>query len=115
MSKPLILLAFCFLLFYSCGLQEVKEAEPVLNPVKKNQSFFIALQEDHSKGETWQMVKDVNTAAFENLGSNWHGPEKGVRFNLKALKSGIYELSFEKTKMVELVEMRTFIILVDGN
>lgn len=99
-------------LLSACGPEVIREAQPILNSVKINEIFSIALEEDHNKGETWQMVKDVNTRAFENLGSNWHGSEKGVRFNLIPLHSGIYKITFQKTRMGEQVEKRSFLLLV---
>lgn len=101
-------------MLYSCGLPEVHEAEPVLNHVKLNQAVSLALEEDHSRGETWQLVKDVNSEAFENLGSTWKGSKKGVRFNLKPLKSGIYRLTFKKTVMGDSAGSRSFLLRVDA-
>lgn len=83
-----------------------------MNPVKQHQTFSIALEEDHSLGETWQLVKDENSQAFENLGSNWRGSKKGVRFHLKPLQTGTYRLSFKKTRMGDSVETRYFLVEV---
>lgn len=102
--------AVACMLLISCRYSEVKGEFPEINRFKIGEKFRITLPEDHLKGETWQIKKDENYRAFEDLGSVWHGQAKGVDFNLKALSSGQYTLEFSKTVYQERQEMKQYIV-----
>ncbi len=78
-SVWMILFALSFLLG-SCRYSEIKNEAPAINFVKVNEKFRITLPEDHTKGETWQVKRDENYQAFEDLGSVWHGSLSGQIF-----------------------------------
>jgi predicted secreted protein len=98
------------LVFSSCRFAEVKKEAPEINFLKTGEKFRITLPEDHRKGETWQVKKDESYQAFEDLGSVWHGVEKGLDINLKALSSGQYTLSLVKTTYKDSLELKQFIV-----
>jgi len=96
--------------FASCRFSELKKEAPEINFLKTGVKFRITLPEDHLKGETWHVQRDENYQAFENLGSVWHGPEKGLDINLKTLSSGQYTLSFIKRTYKDTLEFKQFIV-----
>jgi predicted secreted protein len=98
------------LTFCSCRLAELKKEAPEVNFLKTGEKFRITLPEDHSKGETWQLKRDENYQAFEDLGTVWHGAEKGVDINLKALSSGQYTLNLIKTIYKDSLDNKQYIV-----
>jgi hypothetical protein len=112
--KPLNAIPFFLLgvasLLSSCRFSELKKEAPEVNSIKTGEKFRISLAEDHAKGETWYLKKDENYQAFEDLGSVWHGPEKGIDLNLKALKSGQYTLTAVKICYRDSVELKQYIV-----
>jgi hypothetical protein len=95
---------------WSCRYPELKLQAPELNTIKVGQKFRITLPENHQKGETWQLKKDESYQAFEDLGSVWHGNEKGVDFNLKALYSGQYTLTLVKIQYSDSLILKQYIV-----
>lgn len=113
MSWKTTLLGFAcasVLLLNACRYTELKLEAPGINTLPLSEKFRITLPEDHSKGETWQFRKDENYQAFEDLGSVWHGAQKGVDFNLKALSPGQYTLEIIKLVYRDSVERKQFIV-----
>jgi hypothetical protein len=98
------------LALFSCRYPELKQQAPEVNHVKLGQKFRITLPEDHRKGETWQLKKDEHYRAFEDLGSVWHGVDKGVDFNLKSLLSGQYTLTLHKSYHQDSLEIKQYIV-----
>lgn len=108
-SVWMILFALSFLLG-SCRYSEIKNEVPAINFVKVNEKFRITLPEDHTKGETWQVKRDENYQAFEDLGSVWHGSEKGLDLNLKSLISGQYTLTIYKRTYQDTLDFKQYIV-----
>jgi len=105
------LLLFGMVLFVSsCRYPELKKLAPEVNSVKMGEKFRITLPEDHKKGETWQIKKDNNYQKFEDLGSVWHGAEKGVDFNLKSLSSGQYTITVIKHTFQDSTDLKQYIV-----
>ena len=94
----------------SCRYPEIKKLAPEVNSVKKGDKFRVTLPEDHKKGETWQIKKDDNYQKFEDLGSVWHGAEKGVDFNLKSLSSGQYTITVIKYTFQDSTDLKQYIV-----
>lgn len=112
LSGLLILLAIG-VLFSTCRYSELKNEAPAINFIKINEKFRITLPEDHSKGETWQVKRDENYQAFEDLGAVWHGPEKGLDLNLKPLSSGQYTLTFHKRAYSDTLDFKQYIVNIE--
>jgi hypothetical protein len=108
----LILSIFSLVLFVSCNYQKLEKEAPEINLVKVNESFRINLPENHSKGETWQLKKDFNPQFIYELPAVWHGNEKGIDFNLKALASSQNTLCFVKRMFQDTLETRLFIVKI---
>jgi len=94
-------------------LAELKKEAPEINFLKAGEKFRITLPEDHNKGETWQLKRDENYQAFEDLGTVWHGVEKGVDINLKALSSGQYTLNLIKTSYKNKQDFKQYIVNIE--
>lgn len=116
--KPLkisqILHTLMLLVVSACGYTNLKQEAPQINYLKVNQKFSITLPEDHQKGETWQVVKDENYQAFEDLGAVWHGTEKGLDINLKCLSSGQYTISLIKRVYQDTLDNKQFIVNIEN-
>lgn len=107
-----ILLIFSLFLSVSCNYQELEQEAPEINLVRVNERFRINLPENHLNGEAWQLKKDFNPHFIQELGPVWHGNEKGVDFNLKALASSQTTLCFVKRKFQDTLESRLFIVKI---
>ena len=98
-----------------CALPEVKKVSPEINSVKENSKFQIILPEDHRTGYLWQLSDDYNHTVVESLNEVWHGNEKGIYFNLKALSSGQTTLTFVSRKYTDTSDLKRFIVKIGLN
>jgi len=107
-------IAFLLLLaiFNACGYEQLEKQAPAINVVKNNQFFCINLPENHVNSESWRLTDGLDPTSIENLGAVWHGNEKGVDFNLKALSSGQYTLCFVKRVFEDSTEARLYIVKI---
>ena len=111
MKFLLFILTFCF--FYSsCSYKQIKNEAPSINLIKVEEKFRINLPEDHRTGASWQLVDNYNKVAINNLNVVWHGNEKGIDFNFRALSVGEATLSFVKRKYVDTIDSKTFIVRI---
>jgi hypothetical protein len=99
--------------FSSCQYAELKKEAPAIHTLKTHEKFRITLPEDHSKGENWQVKRDENYQAFEDLGSVWHGPKKGLDINLKPLISGQYTLTVINRSYRDTLAIKQYIVNIE--
>lgn len=73
---------------------------------------MINLQEDHRTGANWQLQGDYNASVVQRVNEVWHGNEKGIYFNLRALAVGQTTLVFIKRKYTDTLDNKAFIIKI---
>jgi predicted secreted protein len=110
---PLILLLILSC-FQFCSLTQIKDESPKINLIKNGSKFRINLPENHSGGHLWQLIENYDKNLIENLGAVWHGEEKGIDFNLKALSTGQTTLSLVQRKYNDTISNKTFIVNIIG-
>ncbi|MBA2611776.1 MAG: protease inhibitor I42 family protein [Bacteroidetes bacterium] len=93
-----------------CSLTQIKDESPKINSVENGSKFKINLPEDHSSGYIWQLGENYDKSLLKDLGAVWHGNEKGIDFNLKALSVGQTTLSFVLRKYNDTANYKTFIV-----
>lgn len=105
---------FIFLAFvlFSCGVPEIKTAFPGVNLVQKGKSFSVILPEDHTKGQTWQLKRDYTTNMVEHVNEVWHGNEKGIYFNFKAIAAGQTTLTFICRRYTDTLDVKQFVVKI---
>jgi len=101
-----------FAIFYSCQSPKIHKEAPEINELVKNEKFVIILPEDHRQGATWKLQSGTETAVVERLSDVWHGNEKGIYFNLRALSVGETTLHFIKRMHTDTIDTKHFIIKV---
>jgi predicted secreted protein len=105
-----------FTLFFSisclqfCSLTQIKDESPKINSVENGTKFKINLPEEHSSGYIWQLSENYDKSLVKDLGAVWHGNQKGIDFNLKALSVGQTTLSFVSRKYNDTANYKTFIV-----
>lgn len=112
MTKSVLFILSIFTLFSSCSYKQIKNEAPSINTVKVNEKFRINLPEDHRTGSSWLLNNDYNKSLLNNLNVVWHGNEKGIDFNFKALSVGDVTLSLIKRKYVDTIDYKTFIVRI---
>lgn len=106
----LFLSLFCISCLQFCSLTQIKDESPKINSVENGTKFKINLPEDHSSGYIWQLGENYDKSLIKDLGAVWHGNEKGVDFNLKALSVGQTTLSFVSRKYNDTADYKVFIV-----
>jgi len=96
-------------------MTEIKKEAPEINQVPKNSKFRIILPENHTNGYLWQLNNDYDQKVIEQLNEVWHGNEKGIYFNLKALSAGQTTLTFVSRKYTDTAEIKFFIVKIADN
>jgi predicted secreted protein len=104
-----------FLLLAGCRWQEVKNESPAINEIKKGGKFRITLPEDHTKGYTWVLNDDFDKNVIVHWNSVWHGNEKGIDFNFKALDQGKTTLHFFLRKHTDTTSYKIFNVKITDN
>lgn len=95
-----------------CSIPEIKNAFPNVNTVRQGKSFCIILPEDHTKGHTWQLKHDYTKNMVEHLNEVWHGNEKGIYFNFRALAAGQTTLTFICRKYTDTLDVKQFVVKI---
>jgi predicted secreted protein len=113
--NTLFILSSLPLLFFSCSTNFIKKEAPQVNEVSLGSDFTINLPENHNDGYTWQMSDIGQSHLIEIKTVVWHGNEKGIYFNFKALNKGQLELRFIKRKYVDTAFVKCFIVKINGN
>lgn len=96
----------------ACNVTEVTQEVPQINTVEKGKAFRIILPEDHTKGYNWQLSRDYDKNMVEHVNEVWHGNEKGIYFNLRALAAGQTTLTFLCRKYTDTLELRRFVVKI---
>lgn len=105
-----ILLFFSVSSLQYCSLAQIKDESPNVNVIQNGSKFKINLPEDHSNGYLWQLGENYDKTIVKNIGAVWHGQEKGIDFNLKALSVGQTTLSFILRKYNDTISNKNFIV-----
>ena len=96
--------------FASCEQALVLKEAPYENEVELNKPFVVILPENHDTGYTWFLKNDFDNNLNEHVSTVWHGNEKGVYFNFKALKLGETKLNFISIKYRDTSDFKQFTI-----
>ena len=111
--NSIILTAILFLL-NGCGFHEINKESPEINEVQANSKFCIILPEDHTKGYNWQLDQSYDPSVIQQINEVWHGNEKGIFFNLKALAMGQTTLTFVSRNYTDTADIKHFIVKIAG-
>lgn len=106
--------AFILLLFSTCSPLRVEKEFPGINEVPADSKFQIILPEDHTTGYMWQLKHDYDDLVIAPINEVWHGNEKGIYFNLKALASGQTTLTFVSRRYTDTSDVKRFIVKIAG-
>lgn len=106
----LLILFFSVSCLQFCSLTQIKDESPKINLVKNGSKFKINLPENHSDGYIWQLSENYDKKLIQDVGAVWHGNEKGIDFNLKALSIGQTTLTLFKRKYTDTLNNKTFIV-----
>lgn len=98
------------LILFSCAPDKIEKESPFSNSVTVGKVFRLNLKEDHSKGETWVLTDDFNHAIIEHISTVWHGPDKGIDVNFKALSVGQVSLNLQLIKQKDTTDVKQFIV-----
>lgn len=99
----------------ACGPNFIKSEAPAVNEIEVGQEFTINLPENHNDGYTWQLSNKFNSNLIQVKDGVWHGNEKGIYFNFKALKDGELRLDFVKRKYTDTSLVKCFIVKIKGH
>jgi hypothetical protein len=120
-KRPLIM-ALCrntlfiigIILFSSCAYEKITEEAPGVNQLLINNKYRINLPEEHSGGFLWQLQENYDKQVIRKINAVWHGPIKGIDFNLEALATGETTLHFVLRKHRDTLDYKHFILRI-GN
>ncbi len=100
-------------LFQNCSYTEIKKTSPEINIVKNGENFMIILPENHSEQLMWKLDDKHNKNCIEYINSVFHGNEKGVYYNFKALQKGQDTLHFALYKYNDVTKILSYIVKVN--
>lgn len=105
--------AVLFLLFVlsACSGKQLDKPYPGVNELNTGEKFVVILKENHNEKGYWKL-KESNIKSTLHISSVWHGNEKGVYFNFKALGAGTDTLVFTKISQGDTLEHARFIVSV---
>lgn len=103
------------LMVTGCRYKELDGPEPIVNLVQHNERFSVNLPESHTKKEMWTVRAGYDTAIVKRLNEVWHGDEKGVDFNFRAVKTGTTKLTFIKRVYQDTVETVNYLVKITDN
>ncbi len=98
-----------------CGVTEINHPYPEVNEIKTGSKFCIILPENHRDGYTWQLQKGHNPSVVEHVNEVWHGNEKGIYFNFKAVSVGQTTLSLLRRKYTDTADIKQFVVKISDN
>lgn len=99
----------------ACQPDFIKSEAPLVNEIEVGHKFVINLPENHNDGYTWQLSNNFNSKILEVNDAVWHGNDKGIYFNFKALNSGTVQLDFVKRKYTDTSVVKCFIVKIKGH
>lgn len=106
---------FSITVLSSCGKTTVLKESPAVNLLKANESFRVVLPEDHTKGYTWVLDNAYDASVCKHENTVWHGPDKGVYFEFKALKTGTLNLKFLSRMYTDTADIKVFSIKIHSS
>jgi predicted secreted protein len=83
--------------------------------VPAGKQFRINLPEDHSTGYGWQLSQDYDTRLLRHISDVWHGNDKGIDFNFKALSAGQLTLTLVSRKYTDTAATKQFVVKILPN
>lgn len=103
-----------FLLFVlqACSYQNLEKEFPEINEINSGKKFTIILPEKHSENFVWKLSDDRDKHLIEYIGAVWHGNEKGVYYNFKALTGGTDTLHFTQLQLQDTTKTASYIVKV---
>lgn len=107
-----VIVLFLLFILQACSYTTLDKPAPAINEIKTGEKFTIILPENHKEFFMWKFNEQHNTSVIEYIGAVWHGNEKGVYYNFKALKSGLDTLHLTQLKLKDTTRKETFIIKV---
>lgn len=107
-----MILLFLLFTLQACSYQTVEKEFPAVNEIKSGEKFTIILPENHTKNYIWKISDNRNKSLIDYLGAVWHGNEKGVYYNFKALNSGTDTLHFTQLQMQDTTKTASYIVKV---
>ncbi len=114
MLQKLIIILVVTLFYSRCSLPQIKNEAPQINSLKVAQKFKINLPEEHKTGYMWQLSDNYDKTVLSHLNAVWHGNEKGIDFNFKALSIGQTTLTLIKRKYIDTIAKKTFIVNIQN-
>jgi len=102
-------------IFTGCSFPKLEKEAPAVNELKKGTKFRVNLPEDHTTGYTWYLSEGFDSRIIHRLNDVWHGNEKGIDFNLKAVAAGQTTLTFISRKYTDTISYKKFIVGITDN
>ena len=103
-----IFLLLLVLVFLSCHRSKQLKEAPAVNALFVKDAFTVILPEDHRNGYTWVLDPNFDENICSHINTVWHGNDKGVYFEFKALKPGESSLKFLSRKYTDTLDIKTF-------
>jgi predicted secreted protein len=110
-----VLLLSASALFTACRPQALTKEAPLVNEVLVGDQFRVNLPEDHSTGYGWQLKPDFDNTVVQDLNAVWHGKDKGIDFNFKALSAGQTTFTLINRKYTDTSDIKFFVVKIIPN
>ena len=107
-----VIMLFLLFVLQACSYQTIDKESPSVNEIKTGEKFTIILPENHSEGYIWKLSEQRNNTTIEYTNAVWHGNDKGIYYNFKALKTGNDTLRFTQLKLKDTTRTTVFIVKV---
>ena len=101
-----------FLLFVlqACSYHTIEQESPPINEIKAGEKFTIILPENHSEHFIWKLSEQRNSTVIEYVNAVWHGNDKGIYYNFKAVKTGTDTCHFTQLKLKDTTRLAEYIV-----
>jgi predicted secreted protein len=83
--------------------------------VRAGAKFMVNLPEDHRSGYLWQLSGDYDKKILVQLNSVWHGEERGVDFNFRALSPGQTKITLFRRNYNDTSDIRCYSVRITRN
>lgn len=107
-----VIVLFLLFVLQACSYQTIEQESPNVNDIKAGEKFTIILPENHSENFIWKLNEQHNTSVIEYVNAVWHGNEKGIYYNFKALKTGSDTLRLTQLKLKDTTRTAVYIVKV---
>lgn len=102
-------------LLSACRHEPLAGEAPAVNEVRTGKKFAVNLPENHSKAQLWHLVDNYDKNKVRNLGTVWHGNEKGIDFNFQALAAGNVTLTFVQRTYADSTSSTSYLLRIIDN